>query len=62
MANRKYTKFGETPVAFECSKPKCKWQGVEKSKTQIKNRSGWLESVCPKCGNPEFYGLIEIPK
>lgn len=59
MAKRKYTKSGEKANRYECCKRKCKWQGTdeEKSEKYIREK-GWIELVCPKCGNNEFYGLL----
>jgi predicted nucleic-acid-binding Zn-ribbon protein len=62
MPKRKYTKYGETPVAYECTKKQCKWQGTEEQKTKQKKSNSWIELVCPKCGNKEFYGLIVLNK
>lgn len=58
MAKRKYTKFGEIAVRYECTKRKCKWQGNsdEKSRKQLNHYQ--KELTCPKCGNNEFYGLL----
>ncbi len=56
---RKYTKFGEKPVRYECTKRKCKWQGTIEEKKDFKRDSIVTELVCPKCGNNEFYGLLE---
>lgn len=58
MAKRKYTKMGETPSAYECTKKACKWQGTDDEKSRKEIEKGCLEYVCPKCGNNEFYGLI----
>lgn len=55
---RKYTKHGEKPISYECTKKKCRWQGTDKEKDTIKNSDGWSELVCPNCGNNEFYGLL----
>ncbi|WP_329805436.1 hypothetical protein [Flavobacterium facile] len=56
----KYTASGETPIRYECTKRKCKWQGtdVEKYVSEIEGTS-MQELVCPKCSNNEFYGLRE---
>jgi len=59
MAKRKYVISGETPVAYECTKRKCKWQGTDEEKSSRLVSSIEREYVCPKCGNPEFYGLLE---
>lgn len=58
MAKRKYAKFGETPTKYECTKRKCKWQGTEKEKGTNYLGDGYSESICPKCCNNEFYGLL----
>lgn len=62
MAKRKYTRSGDKAEAYECTKKSCKWQGTQSEKSQRQLESGWLEDVCPKCGNNEFYGLLEAPK
>ena len=56
---RKYARFGEKAVRYECTKQKCKWQGTDKEKDTIPVSS--IESYlgCPKCGNEVFYGLLE---
>jgi len=58
---RKYTNFREEPVRFECTKRKCKWQGLDSEKEQKSTDPEYkiYESVCPNCGNNEFYGLLE---
>lgn len=61
MGKRKYTKWGEEAKAYECTNRKCKWQGVDKDKADKKDGI-WTHHVCPECENPEFYGLLEIPK
>ena len=54
--------MGEKIVRYECTKQKCKWQGTDKEKVTLRNqKSGWNEHCCPKCGNNEFYGLLEQP-
>jgi len=57
MAKRKYTRAGETPTKFQCTKRKCKWEGTEKEKGK-KQDGDWRVSVCPNCGNEEFYGIL----
>jgi len=57
MANRKFTKNGETPTKFQCAKRKCKWEGKENEKGR-KQDGDWTIYVCPRCGNEEFYGLL----
>jgi hypothetical protein len=56
---RKYTRFGETPVRYECTNKKCKWQGTDDEKARVQKSQSIQEHVCPKCNNPEFYGLLE---
>ncbi|WP_268846774.1 hypothetical protein [Flavobacterium aestivum] len=58
MAKRKYTKRGENPKAYECSKKNCKWAGTDNEKELKEIEKGYKEMVCPKCGNNEFYGLL----
>ena len=60
MAQRKYARFGEKEVAYECTKRKCKWQGMDEDKAQKRTDPEYLifELVCPNCGNNEFYGLL----
>lgn len=57
MAKRKFTKNGETPTKFQCTKRKCKWEGTEAQKGR-KQDGDWTVYVCPKCGNEEFYGIL----
>lgn len=64
MAKRKYVRWGEKEVAYECTNKKCKWQGdigewVQKN-TDPEFPSS-TSSTCPKCGNDEFYGLLHKP-
>jgi hypothetical protein len=61
MAKRKYTKNGEKPKAYECTKKKCKWQGTPEQVGKQYLSNGITQSICPKCCNNEFYGLLEIP-
>lgn len=62
MTKRKYTVFGETAVAQECSNANCKWQGHWEEMDKALDDDGLCTvNVCPDCGNDEFYGLIEIP-
>lgn len=61
MAKRKYTRSGETPQGYQCTNNKCKWQGSDKEKVDIKRPDGWTESGCPECGNTEFFGLLVNP-
>lgn len=60
MAKRKYTRNGEEPQGYECCKKKCKWQGTDEQKGSKRISSIETELVCPKCGNNEFYGILEI--
>lgn len=62
MAKRKYTRFGETAVAYECCNRKCKWQGFHEEKVNKYRDNGYSDLVCPKCGKEEFYGLLSEPK
>lgn len=62
MAKRKYSRMGETPVAYECTKTKCKWQGTGDQKASKRFNAFTIEHICPVCGNNEFYGLLELPK
>lgn len=59
MRKRKYTRGNEKPIRFECTKRTCKWQGKQSEQAQVKDADGWTDNVCPKCGNDEFYGLLE---
>ena len=56
---RKYTKMGESPVRYECTKKKCKWQGTMEEKDDKQVSSIESVKVCPNCGNDEFYGLLK---
>lgn len=56
---RKYTRMSERPVRYECTKRKCKWQGTDQEKDNIQVSSIEWHLSCPKCGNEEFYGLLE---
>jgi hypothetical protein len=58
MAKRKYTRYGEKPSAYQCTKRKCKWVGKDEDKLTDKKDNGWAELVCPNCGNNEFFGLL----
>lgn len=62
MAKRKYTRIGEKSVASQCSNKKCNWQGTDEQKIQCKEDEFFTVLKCPKCGNSEFYGLLELPK
>lgn len=60
MARRKYTRFGEKSQGDECTNKNCKWQGLDKDKARRKIDDSMDEHVCPRCGNNEFYGLLEF--
>lgn len=62
MAKRKYTRIGEKSVASQCTNKKCNWQGTDEQKIQCKEDEFFTVLKCPKCGNSEFYGLLELPK
>lgn len=59
MAKRKYTRMGEKPKAYECINKKCKWIGLDIEKLLKPINEYQKEHVCPKCGNANFYGLLE---
>lgn len=59
MKKRKYTRWGEEPKRYECSKKKCQWQGLDEEKARKRIDNYLTEHVCPRCGNNEFYGLLE---
>lgn len=59
MAKRKYARFGEKAVRYECTKKKCKWQGTDEQKGRRFRDEYQTDHVCPECGNNEFYGLLE---
>ena len=61
MGKRKFTKMHEDPKGYECCKRNCKWQGQDKGKIHKKISKVHYELICPKCGNNEFYGLIDNP-
>lgn len=63
MSKRKYTKFGETPKAYECASKRCDWQGSSNEWVKIPSIEfdGMTDSSCPKCGCIEFYGLVNEP-
>jgi predicted RNA-binding Zn-ribbon protein involved in translation (DUF1610 family) len=58
---RKYTKSGENPIAYKCTKQKCGWEGIMEEKELIDINAIMSEYVCPKCGNNEFRGLLQLP-
>lgn len=55
---RKYARMGEDVERYQCTKPKCKWQGKDEDKARKQISDIQQEHVCPKCGNNEFYGLL----
>lgn len=57
---RKYARMGEEVKGYECCKKNCKWQGTADQKVNKKIDSYSHTLVCPKCGNDEFYGLLEL--
>lgn len=63
MPKRKYTRMGETPVAYQCTNKKCKWEGLDSEKVLSKpiDDYGMRIHLCPECDNDEFYGLLELP-
>lgn len=48
----------EKSGVYECTNRKCKWQGTHEQKSS-KEYGGRTVSICPKCGNEEFYSLIK---
>ncbi|ELY1992907.1 hypothetical protein SL054_002268 [Flavobacterium psychrophilum] len=58
---RKYAKMRDEVKGYECCKKKCKWQGTDEQKGRKQISSYETEMVCPKCGNNEFYGLLDVP-
>ena len=60
MAKRKYARMGEKVEGYQCTNNKCKWQGLSTDKIDMPINSYSSESVCPKCGNNEFYGLLHF--
>lgn len=56
---RKYARSGEAYSRYECTKRKCKWQGDDSEKSQKQLNGHMSELVCPKCGNNEFYMLLD---
>ena len=61
MAKRKYTRMGETPKAYQCTRKTCSWKGTDEQKKESETESGYRELVCPVCYNNEFFGLLENP-
>ncbi|WP_396153682.1 hypothetical protein [Flavobacterium sp.] len=62
MAKRKYARMGEKENGYECTKRSCKWQGLDSEKALKKRNENQTDHVCPKCGNNEFYGLLNYKK
>jgi hypothetical protein len=63
MARRKYARMNEPVQGYECCNKKCKWQGNDEDKSLTHpDGDGFQKHVCPKCGNDEFYGLLEFKK
>ena len=59
---RKFTKWGEKPKAYQCTKQKCKWEGTLEQQELKKNKDGWgSHYCCPNCRNIEFRGLLDVP-
>ena len=58
-AKRKYARMGEKSVKNQCTNKKCKWQGKDEEKSTKRIDEYMTELVCPKCGNNEFYGLLQ---
>jgi len=58
MSKRKFTRIGETPAKYQCTKRKCKWEGFDKEKTLKPINGNQKVHCCPKCGNDEFYGIL----
>jgi len=58
MAKRKYTRIGETAVAYKCTK--CKWIGKDYEKARRRVNEYWQDDVCPNCGNNSFFGLLYV--
>jgi hypothetical protein len=63
MGKRKFVKNGEKPVAYQCCRRTCKWEGLFSEKLIIPKPNDAIMSiyVCPKCGHDTFYGLVEVP-
>lgn len=61
-AKRKYARNFEKVTRYECTRRKCKWQGTEKEKAEKRIDEFMTELVCPKCGNNEFFGLLDNTK
>ena len=62
MSKRKYVRMGENAAAYQCTNKDCNWQGLDKEWVQKNTDPEYpstTTSTCPKCGNDEFYGLLE---
>lgn len=55
---RKYARMGEKYSSSECTNKKCKWQGRDEEKSTKRVDENWIDIICPKCGNNEFYTLL----
>jgi hypothetical protein len=55
---RKYARLGENSKKQECTNTKCKWQGTAEETAKKSTGDGWLQDVCPNCGNNDFYKLL----
>jgi len=51
--------MGEKSERNECTNKKCKWQGKDEEKAKKRIDEYMTEDICPKCGNNEFYGLLQ---
>lgn len=58
---KKYSKIGDVSLGYKCTKRKCGWEGLDEDRIEKPTDNIWTELCCPKCGNNEFYGLIEKP-
>lgn len=55
---KKYKRHHDEPgETYECTK--CKWTGTDDEKIEKEIEPYWMDLVCPKCENPEFYMLTE---
>lgn len=62
MAKRKYTKFGESPKGYKCTRSKCGWEGTLEQQVHIKNeKDGCTYLSCPDCEGNTFRGLLVNP-
>ena len=56
--------MNDNALGYECTNKKCKWQGLNTEWVQKNTDPEYPSSTtatCPKCGNAEFYGLLEVP-